>query len=125
MRTSKTAALPSCLPLKALPVLAMAILIKPGCRPICPPAALMRLPRCSLCCDLYTLVTGHMPAPEKAIRLSRMFLRLVIALALVFALTSNDIISYITKMISMIAPQVCSSAPCSAVSGRALTGRGR
>lgn len=52
--------------------------------------------------DLYTLVTGHMPAPEKAIRLSRIFLVLVIALALLFALTSNDIISYITKMISMI-----------------------
>ena len=42
--------------------------------------------------DLYTLVTGHMPAPEKAIRLSRIFLVLVIALALLFALTSNDII---------------------------------
>ncbi len=52
--------------------------------------------------DLYTLVTYHMPAPEKAIRLSRIFLVLVIALALLFALTSNDIISYITKMISMI-----------------------
>ncbi len=43
-----------------------------------------------------------MPAPEKAIRLSRIFPVLVIALALLFALTSNDIISYITKMISMI-----------------------
>ncbi len=52
--------------------------------------------------DLYTLITGHMPAPEKAIRLSRIFLVLVIGLALLFALTSNDIISYITKMISMI-----------------------
>lgn len=52
--------------------------------------------------DLYTTVTGHMPAPEKAIRLSRIFPVLVIALALLFALTSNDIISYITKMISMI-----------------------
>ncbi|BDH47329.1 sodium:proline symporter [Salmonella enterica subsp. enterica serovar Choleraesuis] len=52
--------------------------------------------------DLYTLVTGHMPPADKAIRLSRMFLVLVIALALLFALTSNDIIGYITKMISMI-----------------------
>ncbi len=42
--------------------------------------------------DLYTTVTGHMPAPEKAIRLSRIFRVLVIALALLFALTSNDII---------------------------------
>ncbi len=31
-------------------------------------------------------MTGHMPAPEKAIRLSRIFLVLVIALALLFAL---------------------------------------
>ena len=52
--------------------------------------------------DLYTLITGHMPAPERAIRLSRLFLVLVIGLALLFALTSDDIIGYITKMISMI-----------------------
>lgn len=52
--------------------------------------------------DLYTLITGQMPAPENAIRLSRLFLVLVIGLALLFALTSDDIISYITKMISMI-----------------------
>lgn len=62
----------------------------------------MPSPRCPLCCATSTPVTGHMPAPEKAIRLSRIFLVLVIALALLFALTSNDIISYITKMISMI-----------------------
>lgn len=52
--------------------------------------------------DLYTLITGHMPAEDKAIRLSRIMLVLVVGLALLFALTSNDIISYITKMISMI-----------------------
>lgn len=52
--------------------------------------------------DLYTLLTGHMPPPESAIRLSRCFLVVVIALALVFALSCNDIIGYITKMISMI-----------------------
>ncbi|CRL44351.1 sodium/panthothenate symporter [Sodalis glossinidius str. 'morsitans'] len=50
--------------------------------------------------DLYTLINGHMPAEDKAIRLSRIML--VVGLALLFALTSNDIISYITKMISMI-----------------------
>lgn len=52
--------------------------------------------------DLYTLITGHMPAEDKAIRLSRIMLVLMVGLALLFALTSNDIISYITKMISMI-----------------------
>ncbi len=58
----------------------------------------MPSPRCPLCCATSTpRVTGHMPAPEKAIRLSRIFPVLVIALALLFALTSNDIISYITK----------------------------
>lgn len=52
--------------------------------------------------DLYTLVTGHMPSPDKVIKLSRLFLVLVIGLALMFSLTSDNIISYITKMISMI-----------------------
>ncbi len=84
------------------PVLAMAILIA-GCPPICLPASSDAIAAVSIMLrDLYTLVTGHMPAPEKAIRLSRIFLVLVIALAMIFALTSNDIISYITKMISML-----------------------
>ena len=52
--------------------------------------------------DLYTLVTGKMPPAQKAITLSRWMLAFVIGLAMIFALTSNDIISYITKMISMI-----------------------
>ena len=52
--------------------------------------------------DLYTMVTGRMPPENKAIRLSRLMLTLVIGLALIFALTSDDIISYITKMISML-----------------------
>lgn len=52
--------------------------------------------------DLYTLVTGHMPPANKAITLSRLFLVVVIGLALIFALTSNDIISYITKMIATL-----------------------
>ncbi|PHI28648.1 sodium:solute symporter family protein [Budvicia aquatica] len=59
--------------------------------------------------DIYTLITGKMPPPEKAINLSRMFLLVVIALALLFALTSNDIIGYITKMISMIMSGMCIS----------------
>lgn len=57
--------------------------------------------------DIYTMITGKMPPPEKAIGLSRLFLLCVIALALVFALTSNDIIGYITKMISMIMSGMC------------------
>ncbi|WP_336221550.1 sodium:solute symporter family protein [Citrobacter amalonaticus] len=57
--------------------------------------------------DIYTMVTGKMPPPEKAINLSRVFLLCVIALALIFALTSNDIIGYITKMISMIMSGMC------------------
>ncbi|NUU65797.1 sodium:solute symporter family protein [Enterobacteriaceae bacterium BIT-l23] len=52
--------------------------------------------------DLYTMVTGRMPPENKAIRLSRLMLTLVIGLALIFALTSDDIISYITRMISML-----------------------
>ncbi|AKJ42381.1 sodium:solute symporter family protein [Pragia fontium] len=59
--------------------------------------------------DIYTLITGKMPPPEKAINLSRIFLLVVIALALIFALTSNDIIGYITKMISMIMSGMCIS----------------
>ncbi|MDM8041661.1 sodium:solute symporter family protein [Klebsiella quasipneumoniae] len=52
--------------------------------------------------DVYTLVTGKMPPAHKAIMLSRWMLAFVIGLAMIFALTSNDIISYITKMISML-----------------------
>lgn len=57
--------------------------------------------------DIYTMATGTMPPPEKAIGLSRLFLLGVILLALIFALTSNDIIGYITKMISMIMSGMC------------------
>ncbi|HAT8038052.1 TPA: sodium:solute symporter family protein [Citrobacter rodentium] len=52
--------------------------------------------------DVYTIVTGRMPPEHRAITLSRWMLTFVIGLALIFALTSNDIISYITKMISML-----------------------
>lgn len=52
--------------------------------------------------DLYTIVMGRMPPENKAITLSRWMLVAVIGLALVFALTSNDIISYITKMIATL-----------------------
>lgn len=52
--------------------------------------------------DLYTMITGRMPPADKAITLSRWMLAVVIGMALIFALTSNDIISYITKMIAML-----------------------
>ncbi|EGS3025473.1 sodium:solute symporter family protein [Escherichia coli] len=52
--------------------------------------------------DVYTMITGRMPPEDKTITYSRCMLTFVIGLALVFALTSNDIISYITKMISML-----------------------
>lgn len=52
--------------------------------------------------DLYTMITGRMPPENRAITLSRWFLVVVIGLALIFALTSNDIISYITKMIATL-----------------------
>lgn len=59
--------------------------------------------------DIYTILTGKMPPKEKAINLSRLFLLIVISLALIFALTSNDIIGYITKMISTVMSGMCIS----------------
>ncbi|MBJ3816318.1 sodium:solute symporter family protein [Shimwellia pseudoproteus] len=52
--------------------------------------------------DLYTLITGRMPGDDNAIRVSRWMLAGVIGMALIFALTADDIISYITKMIAML-----------------------
>lgn len=52
--------------------------------------------------DIYTMITGNMPSEEKTIPLSRWMLVAVVGLALVCALTSDDIIGYITKMISML-----------------------
>ncbi|MFV0454580.1 MAG: sodium:solute symporter family protein [Pseudomonas sp.] len=52
--------------------------------------------------DIYTLVTGHMPPPERIVRYSRFALLFTIGLALAFALTSDNIISYITKMIATV-----------------------
>jgi len=59
--------------------------------------------------DIYTLIVGRMPPPEKAIGLSRLFLLCVIGLALIFALLSNDIIGYITSMISTVMSGMCVS----------------
>lgn len=57
--------------------------------------------------DLYRMITGKMPPPNKVIWLSRLSLVLTIAIALVFALLSDDIISYITKMISILMSGMC------------------
>lgn len=52
--------------------------------------------------DIYTLVTGHLPPPAHVVRYSRFALLFTIGLALAFALTSDNIISYITKMIATV-----------------------
>lgn len=52
--------------------------------------------------DIYAMVTGRVPPREAAILYSRIGLVLVIGLALVFALLSDDIIGYITGMISTV-----------------------
>lgn len=52
--------------------------------------------------DVWILVTGRMPAKESVITLSRFGLAGVIGLALLLALITNDIITYITSMISMV-----------------------
>ncbi len=52
--------------------------------------------------DVFVMVTGKVPPKDSMIAYSRIALILVIGLALLFALTSNDVIGYITKMISTV-----------------------
>ncbi|PMO36298.1 sodium:proline symporter [Vibrio sp. 10N.222.52.B12] len=52
--------------------------------------------------DVYVMFTGRVPNKESMLNYSRLALVVVIGCALLFALTSNDIISYITKMISTV-----------------------
>ncbi|MGF1700354.1 sodium:solute symporter family protein [Photobacterium makurazakiensis] len=52
--------------------------------------------------DIYIMFTGKVPSKDKMVSYSRFALIICIGLALLFALTSNDIISYITKMISTV-----------------------
>lgn len=52
--------------------------------------------------DVYVMFTGRVPNKAVMLNYSRLALIVVIGLALLFALTSNDIISYITKMISTV-----------------------
>lgn len=57
--------------------------------------------------DLYCLLFDKMPAPGKVVLLSRFSLLLTVMLALVFALGSDDIIAYITKMIAILMTGMC------------------
>ncbi len=57
--------------------------------------------------DLYILVLGKMPDKTRMIALSRVSLVLIIGVALLFALTSNNIIDYITRMISTVMSGLC------------------
>lgn len=52
--------------------------------------------------DLYKVVFGRLPAPEKVVLLSRLGLVAVVALALGFALLADNIIGYITTMVGMV-----------------------
>lgn len=57
--------------------------------------------------DLYRLAIGKMPTPERVVWLSRLSLVITISISLGFALLSNDIISYITKMIAILMSGMC------------------
>lgn len=52
--------------------------------------------------DLYVLATGRTPSASNVVRFSRIALVATIGLALLFALTSDNVITYITRMISTI-----------------------
>jgi SSS family solute:Na+ symporter len=52
--------------------------------------------------DVYVLFTGHTPSAHKVVLLSRLALIATIGLALLFALTSDNVIDYITSMIATV-----------------------
>ncbi|MCP1363571.1 sodium:solute symporter family protein, partial [Halomonas sp. BBD45] len=52
--------------------------------------------------DLYVLATGRTPSARNVVLYSRLALVATIGLALLFALTSDNVIGYITKMISTV-----------------------
>lgn len=52
--------------------------------------------------DVFVMLTGSMPAPEKVIFLSRVALALIIGIAWLMTLLSDDLIGYITRMIATI-----------------------
>lgn len=57
--------------------------------------------------DLYYLVFKKMPTAERVVFLSRVSLVITISVALGFALLSNDVIAYITKMIAILMSGLC------------------
>ena len=57
--------------------------------------------------DVYKLIFKQMPSPDKAIYLSRIGLLIIVSIALLFALLSNNIVSYITSMISTFMAGMC------------------
>ncbi|ALS97184.1 sodium:solute symporter family protein [Lacimicrobium alkaliphilum] len=57
--------------------------------------------------DIYAMATGNMPQAVNVVLLSRVALLITIGIALGFALTSNDIITYITRMISILMAGLC------------------
>ena len=57
--------------------------------------------------DLFQMCSGRMPKPETAVYWSRLSLVLTISLALGFAMISNDIVAYITKMIAILMSGMC------------------
>ena len=57
--------------------------------------------------DIYQYIVGRSPSPNKMIMLSRLGLALTIGIALLLALLSDDIISYITKMIAVLMSGLC------------------
>ncbi|MEA3251104.1 MAG: sodium:solute symporter family protein, partial [Pseudomonadota bacterium] len=52
--------------------------------------------------DIYVLFTGRTPSARHVVLYSRLALVATIGLALAFALTSDNVVSYITKMISTV-----------------------
>jgi len=57
--------------------------------------------------DIYSLFRGKKPSADKMIIASRLALVFTISIALLLALTSNNIISYITNMIAVLMSGMC------------------
>lgn len=57
--------------------------------------------------DLYSALLGRTPAAANVVALSRVGLVAVVAIALLFALLADNIISYITAMIAMLMSGMC------------------
>ena len=57
--------------------------------------------------DLWLMVTGKLPPAARVVQISRIALALSIGLALVFALVTDNVITYITQMIAMVMSGLC------------------